>query len=178
VTLRQFEYIGRIARELSDTPGGSGSVVSPELSAVRLDALLASRLDQFTRVHPRAEVTFSPNLGDGAVVEGDPQLLQMTLDFLLENAGRAMVDRPVAKLEITTIRRGEIADVTITDTGPGIPADILPLLFKQRIEGSGMGMGLLLVHVIMEKHKGAVELVSSDERGTVIRLQVPLQSAP
>jgi two-component system OmpR family sensor kinase len=75
------------------------------------------------------------------------------------------------------------AVVTVTDDGPGIPADLRPVLFERFARGDGSrsraagstGLGLAIVHAVVAGHGGAVTVESEPGR-TVFRVELPLAS--
>ena len=79
-------------------------------------------------------------------------------------------------------RRGVL--VTIKDTGIGIPADELPLLFERFYRATnaqseampGTGLGLSIVQSLIESHGGAIAVDSVVGAGTTFRVQLPVQA--
>ena len=80
---------------------------------------------------------------------------------------------------------GEGAEVSVTDTGIGIPADELPKLFERfhRVEGAkgrsfeGSGIGLALVQELVKLHGGSISVRSEATKGTTFVLRLPFGSA-
>lgn len=78
----------------------------------------------------------------------------------------------------------ERAQVTVVDTGIGIPADEQPRLFTRFFRSStarsaavpGTGLGLVIARSIVEAHGGTVELVSAEGEGTVVTVTLPRTS--
>lgn len=75
--------------------------------------------------------------------------------------------------------------LSISDTGPGIPADILPRLFTRYVRGSGRkeggssGLGLAFCRLAVEAHGGTISVTSTPEHGTTFTIRLPLrQLAP
>jgi signal transduction histidine kinase len=76
---------------------------------------------------------------------------------------------------------GGAAEVTVTDTGTGIAADQLPMLFARfhRVAGArartheGSGIGLALVHDLVALHGGAIAVDSTPGKGTTFRVTIP-----
>lgn len=70
--------------------------------------------------------------------------------------------------------------LTISDTGKGIPEDVLPRVFDPffttKGEGSGTGLGLWITQGIVERHGGTVQLSSHEGKGTTVEIQLPLHS--
>ncbi len=66
----------------------------------------------------------------------------------------------------------------ITDNGSGISPQDLPHIFEPfystKHDTSGIGLGLSIVHGIVENHKGRVEVDSTPEKGTTIAITFPL----
>jgi signal transduction histidine kinase/FixJ family two-component response regulator len=80
---------------------------------------------------------------------------------------------------------GAAAELTVRDTGTGIPPDELPRLFERfhRIEGAkgrtfeGSGIGLALVSELVKQHGGAITVESEIDRGTAFTVRIPFGSA-
>jgi signal transduction histidine kinase len=67
--------------------------------------------------------------------------------------------------------------VRICDTGPGIPADVLPRLFEPffttKAPGVGTGLGLHITHNIVSRHDGRIEVESEHGNGTCFIVTLP-----
>jgi signal transduction histidine kinase len=70
---------------------------------------------------------------------------------------------------------------SVTDTGGGIPKEILPRIFEPlfttKQDGSGSGMGLANVHDIVLRHGGSIEVESTEGKGTTFRVYLPRTAA-
>ncbi|MGW5747302.1 sensor histidine kinase, partial [Amycolatopsis sp. NPDC003861] len=102
--------------------------------------------------------------------------LNQVWTHLVRNAAEAMGGR--GELRLVTRQEGPCAVVEVRDSGPGIPADLLPRLFQPFFTtkdiGHGTGLGLHLCHEIVAiRHNGSIEAVSvpGDTR-FVVRLPV------
>lgn len=77
---------------------------------------------------------------------------------------------------------GGIVELTVTDTGPGISAQVLPRLFEPFATGkeTGLGLGLVISKRIVEEHEGTIEGTNRPEGGAsfVVRLPLGQSSAP
>ena len=67
-------------------------------------------------------------------------------------------------------------EIAIADTGPGIPAEMLPQVLEPLFstKSFGTGLGLPTVQQIMEAHGGGLEISSEEYRGTTVVLWLPL----
>ncbi|MCP4688447.1 MAG: PAS domain-containing protein, partial [Desulfobacterales bacterium] len=105
------------------------------------------------------------------------QLGHLFMNIIL-NAAQAMKGK--GKLEINTRlnENGDRIGVEISDTGPGIPLEILPRIFEPfyttKEEGEGTGLGLSLVYSIVENHGGDVKAISDPGEGTTFIIEFPL----
>jgi signal transduction histidine kinase len=108
----------------------------------------------------------------------DPSLFRLVFDNLVENACQAM--RSGGTVQIVVHRgqlRGEPAvKIEISDSGQGMEAGVreraLDPFFTTR--PSGTGLGLPIVHRIVEAHGGEIQLDSEEGRGTTVTLLLPL----
>ncbi|MEH3086489.1 MAG: histidine kinase famiy protein [Xylophilus ampelinus] len=121
----------------------------------------------------------------------DPTQLEMALLNLIRNANDAM-DGPgtlTIKTGVSSIgaedRRsfgdlpaGQYVSLSITDSGHGIPSDVLGRVldpfFTTKEEGKGTGLGLSMVYGFAKQSGGAVEIYSEVEVGTTVRLYFPV----
>jgi signal transduction histidine kinase len=71
---------------------------------------------------------------------------------------------------------GDRLEITIADTGPGIPAEVLPQVLEPLFstKSFGTGLGLPTVQQIIEAHGGGLEISSEENRGTTVVLWLPL----
>jgi two-component system, OmpR family, sensor histidine kinase TrcS len=124
------------------------------------------------------------DLPDGPVwVRGDHARLHEVVSNLLGNARVHTPPGVTVTTRITCRRVGPDApytELTVTDDGPGIDADLLPRLFERfarsdasRSEGSGSGLGLAIVSSIVKAYHGSVTAESAYGR-TVFRVRLPL----
>jgi signal transduction histidine kinase len=86
-------------------------------------------------------------------------------------------------IRIRTCRNGNWAKIYISDTGAGIPEDIrhkiFDLFFTTKGPGKGSGQGLSISHsVIVEKHKGSLDLESRVGQGTTFIIGLPMEADP
>jgi signal transduction histidine kinase len=72
---------------------------------------------------------------------------------------------------------GDDVYITIRDTGSGIPLDILPRImdpfFTTKDVGKGSGLGLSIVHEIIDEHDGCIRVYSEQEKGTTFMIRLP-----
>jgi two-component system sensor histidine kinase HydH len=92
---------------------------------------------------------------------------------LVTNAVQAM-ERSGGTIIIRTRNVGEYVEVSVSDDGPGISSADLPKVFDpfftKRAEGTGLG--LTIVHRIVDEHEGHIE-VESRPNGTLFRVTLP-----
>src|SRR5690349_8057799 len=104
----------------------------------------------------------------------DRALLKQAVLNLVLNAAEAMPNG--GKLRLVLSRRGEMAEITVGDTGKGIPPEnqqkIFQLFFTTRPGGSGIG--LASTFRIVELHNGSIDFTSEVGRGTTFRIELPL----
>ena len=112
-------------------------------------------------------------------VEADRDRLRQVLFNL---AGNAVKFTDTGGVGVTVERgRDDVVVFRVEDTGPGIPADQLPLIFEdfeqgglQAARGAGTGLGLAISRRIAERMGGRITVDSEPGRGSVFRLTLPL----
>jgi len=118
---------------------------------------------------------------DAVPLLGDPGRLQQMIGNLLSNAIK--FTPAGGRVDVRVGAAGDIAQVTVTDTGEGIAADVLPHIFERfrqadsrstRAHG-GLGLGLAIVRHLAEAHGGTVDATSPGlAGGSCFRIELPL----
>jgi two-component system NtrC family sensor kinase len=157
---------------------------------------------RFIKGQVPATVAIRVDVPDELVLVADKQRIQQVFLNLLKNAAEAIPaegtiaitarqHRAVDKLEdggsIYNYLRyhgkctleDDTVDIEISDTGTGIPADVLPKVFDPffttKDVGKGSGLGLFIVHDIIEEHGGCIAVDSDPGKGTTFLIRLPLK---
>jgi PAS domain S-box-containing protein len=146
----------------------------PRLAQVPILSLLqdtVSLLLQDAKFERLAIRTAGPDL----VVPCDSELLKTVFYNLLLNAAQAL--KGEGRISITVGNSAELCRVSISDSGPGIPAAILDKIFEPffSTKHQGSGLGLPIAKRIVEAHGGRITLSSSPGAGTTATVQLPLE---
>lgn len=132
----------------------------------------------FTRRYARrAHVSVATKAADGrAHVWADAEQLKQVFINLIFNAVQAMPDG--GQVTIETADADGFVKVTVRDTGTGMPSDVLGKIwdpfFTTRDEGSGLG--LAVVHRIVDEHGGYIGVVSEVGNGTTFVVKLPAKA--
>ncbi|MBR9977670.1 MAG: PAS domain S-box protein [Bacteroidetes bacterium] len=106
-------------------------------------------------------------------VMADREKIQQVLLNLLRNAIEAMEGG--GHIKLLACRRGAHVVIAVADNGPGIPEEvrrnIFDLYFTTKATGTGLGLGI--VHHIVEEHGGEINITSNEHGGTTVELLLP-----
>jgi two-component system OmpR family sensor kinase len=152
-----------------------------DMRLVELDTLLLEVLQQ-TQVLAQGRLEMRLGDIDQVLVCGDRDRLKQVLLNLI---GNAIQYTPAGGEVVAGLGKvGERARITISDTGPGIPAEELPYIFERfyRIEksrkrssdGKGYGLGLSIAYWIVRHHGGQIDVDSKEGQGTTFCVWLPL----
>ena len=141
-------------------------------------ALFEHALEESRRVLTGHPVTIEVDNPDHPVWF-DAHLLSRVLRHLIENA--AKYSPPGKGIALSSRRGVGQLEFSISDHGPGIDSSDLPFIFQKfyrgkqgRIIGKGSGMGLSIVHAILEAHGGGIQVSTVQGQGTTFRFWIPL----
>ncbi|HZL57657.1 MAG TPA: ATP-binding protein, partial [Bryobacteraceae bacterium] len=111
---------------------------------------------------------------EDSMITIDVDLLKQAVFNIVVNAIEAMRDGGTLRFE--ALLKGDDAEIRISDTGPGIPADvkekIYDLYFTTKTGGSGIG--LAMTYRIVQLHDGTIDFESEPGRGTTFALRFPV----
>ena len=132
---------------------------------------------------------------DNYTIDADPTRMQQVFMNLVVNARDAMPDGGTLRIEVTRVcvtkpkyapipdmPAGEWVQITVSDTGSGIPEALLPYIydpfFTTKPEGKGTGLGLSQVHGIVASHDGFIDVHTEMNVGTAFFLYFPALASP
>jgi signal transduction histidine kinase len=148
---------------------------------VELDTLLLEVLQQ-TQVLAAGRLDLRLGDIDQVLVCGDRDRLKQVL---LNLVGNAIKYTPAGGEVVAGLGKdGDQARVTISDSGPGIPAEDLPHIFERFFrteksrtrskDGKGFGLGLSIAYWIVRHHNGRIDVDSEEGQGTTFCVWLPL----
>ena len=115
---------------------------------------------------------------DALPILGDSIQLQQVILNLVVNGIDAMKDTPTENriIRIRTSRVDNLAELSVSDRGPGIPEAKLKEVFEPFFtsKAEGMGMGLSIARTIIEAHHGLIWAKNRDHGGASFRIRLPL----
>jgi two-component system sensor histidine kinase MtrB len=165
----QLRRIGELARALGEEDGPPAG-------------------ERDTSAQDVADVLFGVAFGRAGVLIDAPPGLRTTCPRgdLNRIAGNLVTNALVhgqPPVQIRARRCGAFVEVTVTDGGPGIPAELVPTVFEPFARDpdrskSGEGLGLAIVKDLCAKNNGRVELEQGTPGGTRFRVQLPLAAVP
>ena len=125
----------------------------------------------------KLEIRIDEGAGEAVI---DKVQIQQVLMNLMRNAVEAMANSERRELTISAVRTGEMVEIGVADTGPGLPEQVRARLFEPFVttKPDGMGVGLSVCRTIVEAHGGELRGEDGDGGGTVFRLTVPCPGEP
>jgi PAS domain S-box-containing protein len=114
--------------------------------------------------------------------KGDKNQLIQVFTNMIINSAHAIKDTGTIAIKTDRDKSKGKLYVEISDTGSGIPDDVLPkifdLFFTTKEEGKGTGLGLGTVQGIIEKHGGKIKVKETSAKGTTFKIELPLFRIP
>jgi signal transduction histidine kinase len=158
------------SRQLDMTPIDLHVVINDSLALVDHD-MKARQIE--------ATVNLSPN---PCVVSGDQVLLEQVLVNLVVNAMDAMTDTTPTRRHITIrseIRSADV-EVSVSDSGTGLSADVIDTLFTPFVttKSHGIGMGLTIARTIVDAHGGTIDARNNPNGGATFTVTLRRSETP
>jgi len=180
-----FEAVQQLNRINTDASERIVKIVNTLRKFARLDEDQMVSVDihegiesTLTLVHHeiKRRITVEKEYGDIPEVECYPNQLNQVFLNIIVNAIQAIEGE--GTIRIKTYTEDNNAVVEISDTGHGIPEEILARVFESGFttkgSGVGTGLGLSIVHEIILKHNGRIEVDTEVGRGTTFKIVIPI----
>jgi len=187
---RQVKRAGNRARDLVQQILTFSRQTEQELKPVEVGAIVKEVIKLLRSSLPTT-IKIKQNIQGNPLVMGDSTQLHQILMNLCTNAGHAMQERgglltvDLKGIELKEdlvsdrfmLRPGNYVQLSVSDTGHGIPAEYLDRIFDPffttKKRGEGTGMGLSVVHGIIESYQGVIYVYSEEGEGAAFKIFLP-----
>jgi signal transduction histidine kinase len=180
--LEESDRLDRLTRDLFELARLEAG--SAPLSRERLDwtELCRNTIERFKPRFQQAglQLTWRPSVAH-AWIDADGHRIVQVLENLLVNALRYVPASGCVALELGRASVDGRYRLTVSDDGPGVPAEDLPHVFERFYRGAdrggprdvGSGLGLAIVREIIARHGGTVRASARAPHGLVIEIELP-----
>lgn len=176
IALDQSRRVGGLSQSLFELARLEYGFVQPELESFFLADLVQDVFQKFELAAESRHIALQADLAPRLpAVRADLGMIERVLSNLLDNALRYTPEGGVIKIAIRAV--GQEQEVTISDSGPGIPPELREGLFRRPFTVGGArrdgGLGLRIVHQMLELHGVSIHLVDGDGQGAAFRFSLP-----
>ncbi len=159
-------------------------VVSPpsifDVPIIQIDEFLNEHKSQLQENYKEIQIIVESEPMPHTAVRVHPEWLSRCLDILVENSVYAMQDSPKKILYFAIRTHKGVLEISMSDTGNGIPESVQQRLFKEPIKVSdkqrGFGYGLLMAQAIIQAFNGQIELKNTSDKGTEFVISLPTEA--
>jgi signal transduction histidine kinase len=177
IALDQSRKVGGLAQSLLELVRLEHGFVVPVVERFSLTDLVQDIFQKFELSAEAKAVTLTPVLAPSIPgVHADLGLIERVMTNLLDNALRHTPHG--GEIRVSLLPKGRVVEVTVSDSGPGIPAELREGLFLRPFNIGGArrdgGLGLRIVHQILQLHGHRIELVDVPGQGATFRFALPV----
>jgi two-component system phosphate regulon sensor histidine kinase PhoR len=177
---RHTERLGRLVDDLTDLSNIELGRVTLRTEPVRVAEVIESVLAVMSHRAEQGAVRLGSELAEGLTVTADRDRLSQILINLVDNAVKYTPAGGQVTVRATSLPEG-MAEITVVDTGIGIPPGDLPRITERfyRVDRArsrelgGTGLGLAIVKHLVTAHGGQLRIESQPGRGTAIHVTLP-----
>jgi PAS domain S-box-containing protein len=149
---------------------------APERQALDLKAVVENSVEIFQERLARHRIQVETTLDESCpMVQADADQMSQVLINLIMNAIHAMPEGGTLRVQMAPADK--MVSLTVTDTGHGIPREVIKSIFDPFFTtkefGKGTGLGLTVVKGIIEEHQGIITVESEPGKGTTFTIMLP-----
>ncbi len=177
IALDQSRKVGGLAQSLLELVRLEHGFVVPVVERFSLTDLVQDIFQKFELSAEAKAVTLTPKFAPSIPgVYADLGLIERVLTNLLDNALRHTPAQ--GEVTVSLLPKGSSVEVTVSDSGPGIAAELREGLFLRPFNIGGArrdgGLGLRIVHQILQLHGHRIELLDITGQGATFRFALPV----
>ncbi|EKQ69289.1 signal transduction histidine kinase [Leptolyngbyaceae cyanobacterium JSC-12] len=185
---RLTRRLGRLVDDLLFLARQDSGIVQAPQSLIALDALLQEVMEEQQTLADEKNIQISlhrvESVNAGTSLQGNRDQLVRLFTNLIGNAVQYTSPGGKVAIELQQISKtaNNMLQVTISDTGIGIPAEALPQVFdrfyrvdpsRSQASNKGSGLGLAIAQAIVQNHHGQLHLESTENVGTTVKVLLP-----
>ena len=179
-TLEDVDRIDHMLTTLMDISEAEAGAMRLTRAAIDAAELLEETRTLFADSAEARGLRLTAAAPAGLLIDGDRNRLRQVLANVVDNAIKYTPEG--GRIDLEADAAGDVIELRIADTGPGIPADDLPRIWERSFRGDqsrserGHGLGLSLVKAIVDAHGGTVSASSTPGAGATFTLRLPRAS--
>jgi len=178
--LDEIQRLTIIVDNLSLLTRADAGQITLDLKPVEFDGIVREVVEETEILAEDSHIDVSLEVPEPVILRGDRRRLRQLLLNLAENAVK--YNQPRGKVQFSLRRDAAQAELTISNTGRGIPPEALPRVFERFFRGhsgahssvEGCGLGLSIVEWIAAAHHGTVKIESDPGKLTTVTVRLPL----
>ncbi len=175
IVRRNAALLLKLVGEILDLRKIQGGKMDLTVTEFNLADAVRLWVDDFKPLAASYEVTIVQKADGDLTVKADYYKVERICYNLISNALK--YNRKGGTVTVEAVRRGGNVEITVADTGVGIPKDVLGRVFDKfyrvRGGGSGTGVGLAVVKAFAELHGGRVSVKSVEGEGSEFKVELP-----
>jgi signal transduction histidine kinase len=179
--LEELHRLTQIVEGLNFLTSADSGLLQFEKKPVQLDELVQDACADARVLGEKQRITVHLRNFTPAIVTGDRRRLRQLLLILTDNSIK--YNRPGGEVELALWADQDNVVLTVTNTGPGIPPEIIDRVFDRFFRGDpshnkeidGCGLGLSIARRIVEAHSGDIRIESQVGKQTAVAVRLPAQ---
>lgn len=188
--LKAMHMAGQRAKKLVGQILTFARKTEDDIQPVRV-SLIAKEAITLLRPSVHRKIKIITNINSNALIMGDPTKIHQIIVNICNNGLHAMGEKGILEVRLSEtdldgdfvkihpeVQPGRYLELTVSDTGKGIPAEMVEAIFEPyfttKESGEGTGLGLSVVHSIVIGYGGAVLVSSKIGKGSVFTVYLPI----
>jgi signal transduction histidine kinase len=185
--LDETDVLARLLEDLRTLSTAEAGALVLHLEAVDVRTLIDDVLSAFGAQADERRISLRTTAPEGLpTIEVDPVRIAEVLANLVQNALRHTPAGGAVEVAASGSTGSSAASddggagalvLTVSDTGPGIPPELLPHVFDRFVrapDSGGSGLGLAIAKSLVEAHGGSIQAENAPDGGTVVRIRLPI----
>ena len=175
----EVDHLARLVDDLQTLALSDAGALNLQMESVNFSVITCQSGEAYRARLAARGIELRLHIGEGIILDADPQRLKQLLNNLLENCCR-YVDKG-GRVILSLAAKDKTVVLNLDDSGPGLETEQMERLFERfyRVEGSrsrltgGSGLGLAICRNIVETHQGSIRAENSSMGGLRIHVELP-----